>query len=213
MGFYDSTDWKKIRKIAVLNNINKHNGELICEYCGRAIVKDYDCIVHHKEPITDSNISDANITLNLDNLACVHARCHNEIHDKHFIPKMLRKVYLVYGAPKSGKTTFVRESKSQSDIVVDVNAIYDAMTLSDGRSTKLLSDIISVRDFVIDRIYTRAGQWRSAWVIGGYKYAGERERLAKRLSAELIHIDTPEDVCLERCQTDKEREIVRQYFH
>lgn len=44
----------------------------ICERCGKRGTE-----VHHKIPLTDENLDDPNISLNLDNLELLCTECHN----------------------------------------------------------------------------------------------------------------------------------------
>ena len=95
------------------------NGNIICEYCNKPIVKKYDCIGHHKTQLTDENVINADISLNPKNIAFVHHRCHNYIHNK--LGHVKRKIYIVYGAPLSGKSTFVKNNALKGDLIVDLD--------------------------------------------------------------------------------------------
>lgn len=70
--FYNSSMWQKQRKHKMLQENYK------CAGCG-GVAKD----VHHKITLTESNVNDLDISLNLDNLECLCRRCHNkETHGK-----------------------------------------------------------------------------------------------------------------------------------
>lgn len=58
--------------------ITRSNG--LCERCKARGIYKPGYIVHHKEYITPGNISNPNITLNLDNLEYVCEDCHNKEH-------------------------------------------------------------------------------------------------------------------------------------
>ena len=79
--FYQSKEWVNLMKIIRQERVNE-NGEIICAYCGKPIVKAYDCIGHHKVYLTEQNVNDAMISLNPENVELVHHVCHNRIHDK-----------------------------------------------------------------------------------------------------------------------------------
>lgn len=79
--FYKSDEWFNFTRVLKLERTNE-NGDLICEYCGEPIVKAYDCIGHHTIELDDSNVNDAEISLNPDNVQLVHHKCHNRIHSK-----------------------------------------------------------------------------------------------------------------------------------
>ena len=196
--FYKSTAWRNCTSILKAERTNEE-GLMICEHCGQPIVKAYDCIVHHKDPLTISNVNRPEIALNPDNLALLHHRCHNEVHNRFglYIPQ---KVVIVHGAPLAGKTSFVKSNKTDRDIVVDMDRLWNAITLEPlyVKNNYLKSVIFEARNNLIEQIRMRRGQWQTAWVIGSYPRSGERERLADRLGAELIHIDTPQAECMER---------------
>ena len=196
--FYKSKDWERFLG-AVKAERTKEDGLLYCEYCGQPLAKAYDVIGHHKEPLTLANVNDPAISLNPANIQLVHHRCHNVIHNR-FGLYMPQKVFIVHGSPLSGKTSFVKENKTDRDLIVDIDMIWRAITLDPMyiKNNYLKSNVFAVRDNLLDQIKMRRGTWQTAWVIGSYPMRGERERLADRLSAELIHIDTDKDTCLQR---------------
>ena len=196
--FYRGRDWEQFLKAIKAERTNA-SGLIECEYCRLPIVKAYDVIGHHIEPLTLSNVNNPAISLNASNVQLVHHRCHNAIHNR-FGLYMPQKVYIVHGSPLSGKTSFVKENKTDRDLVVDIDMIWSAVTLDQMyvKNNYLKSNIFAVRDNLLEQIKMRRGTWQNAWVIGAYPMRGERERLADRLSAELIHIDTDKDTCLER---------------
>ena len=72
--FYGSIAWRNCR-----DAYTRSAGGL-CERClekGRITPGD---VVHHKEPLTASNINDPDVTLSWDNLMLVCTQCHAEIH-------------------------------------------------------------------------------------------------------------------------------------
>lgn len=180
----------------------------ICEHCGQPIIKAYDCIGHHLRPLTIGNVNDPEVALNPDNIQLLHHNCHNEVHNR-FNLYMPQKVYIVHGSPLSGKSTFVRDNKSDRDIVVDLDAIWQAITASPPyvKNNSLRSNVFEVRSCLLDMIRTRKGDWQSAWVIGSYPSRAERERLADRLGAELIHIDVSKEECMQRLQAAGDRPV------
>lgn len=79
--FYKSKAWKDVRQFV----INRDNSK--CWYCGKFILKRIE--VHHKIELTEQNVGDWNISLNPENLVCMHSKCHTEHHDrlKRNLPK------------------------------------------------------------------------------------------------------------------------------
>jgi hypothetical protein len=190
--FYRSKEWESLRNQLRIERVD-NNGDVICEYCRKPIVKAYDIIAHHKTYLTESNVNDYSISLNPDNIQLVHFRCHNLIHDKGFKPK---RVYIVYGSPCSGKSYYVDSVATADDLIIDIDRIYEALNIT--RSNKLLNTVMSTYRHLIDIVKTRNGQWTNAYIVRGFPYAMERQRLADTLDAELIFIDTDKQTCLER---------------
>jgi predicted kinase len=77
----------------------------------------------------------------------VHHRCHNAIHER-FGYTSIQKVYIVYGPPLSGKTTYVRASKGRKDLVLDLDELYRAITLLPpyDKPSELALNIFQLRD-------------------------------------------------------------------
>lgn len=203
--FYQSTEWRTFRAGEIAARMHA-DGILYCEHCRKPILQSYDVILHHKQPLTMQNVNDYSISLNPENISIVHAKCHNELHSR-FGYCTQRKVYLVYGSPCSGKTTFVDSIKGNSDIVVDMDLIWQCITGREKyfKPNALKTNAFMVRDCLLDMVKTRAGKWEKAYVLTGGAMKGERERLATTLGAEYIHIDTPREVCLERLASDPQR--------
>ena len=195
--FYRSKEWENFRLILILERANE-NGEIICAHCGRPIVKQYDCIAHHIVELTEGNYRDASIALNPDNIALVHHKCHNEIHEKTGYKQP--KVYIVWGSPLSGKNTYVESVAKYGDLILDIDNLWQAVS---GRSryekpNRIKENVFALRDQMLAMIAQRRGYWQTAYIIGGYPLPNERERLAVKLGAECIHIDTSKEECIAR---------------
>ena len=88
--FYQSKEWRKL--LAQLKNERlNENGEIICQYCGKPVVKSFDIIGHHKVELTDENVNDFEVSLNPDNIIFLHHKCHNVVHNKFGYKQ--RKIY------------------------------------------------------------------------------------------------------------------------
>jgi len=203
--FYKSPEWINLRKQLMIQRSSPAKG-LECEHCHELILRDIDCIGHHIKELTPQNVNDANISLNPKNVLLIHHRCHNAIHER-FGQAMMQRVYIVYGAPLSGKTSYVRASKGHKDIVLDLDELYQAITLLPAydKPTELASNVFQLRDSLIDQIKTRTGKWSQAWIIGGYPLQTERQRLASVLGAELIYVEATKDECLSRLFNDTDK--------
>ena len=220
--FYTSDLWRKFRKNLILERINKSGGLIYDEFSGKPILNTYDIVLHHIQPLTMQNVNDYTISLNPDNIMIVTHKSHNEIH-KRFGYCTQRKVYYVYGAPCSGKNTFVNESKGNSDIIVDIDNVWECITGGERyyKPQALKINAFIMRDCMLDMVKTRAGKWERAWIIEGGARKAERERRIKSLGAEPIFIDTDKETCLNRLANDENRikyvdewtTYIEQYFN
>lgn len=212
--FYRRKPWLDLMKVLKLERVNS-NGELICEHCGQPIVKAYDCIGHHTIELTEQNVNDTNISLNPELIMLVHHRCHNEIH-KRFGFEDSKQVYLVWGPPCSGKSTFVMNNAGSEDIVCDIDKVWQMVSINAEyvKPARLSGNVFAIRDYILDMIRMRKGKWKNAYVMGGYPLTGERERLIKRLGAREIFIDTPKNICLERAseKPDEWKEFILEWW-
>lgn len=204
--FYSSQEWRSFRSKLINDRINPTDGVLYDEYSGKPILKAYDIVVHHIKPLTMQNVNDYSISLNPDNCMIVSQQSHNEIH-KRFGYVSERKVYYVYGAPCAGKTSFVQSIKGNSDIVIDMDNIWQCITGGQRyeKPNALKTNAFAVRDCLMDMIRTRAGKWERAYIIEGGAVKSERERKIASIGAEAIFIDTDKKTCLERLFNDCNR--------
>ena len=198
--FYRSKEWRSLL-IQLRQERLDSNGFVTCEYCGKPIVKAYDMIGHHKQELTEENVDDYDISLNPDNVQFVHHRCHNYIHNK--LGRTYRGVYLVYGSPLSGKSTWVHDNAEEGDLILDIDRIWACVSgLEEYRKPPRLNAVVfKIRDTILDCVKYRLGRWNNAYIIGGYPLQSERERLTKELNAQEIYIDTPREICEERLET------------
>ena len=203
--FYRSKDWIDLIQIIKLKRVDEY-GMLICEHCKKPIVAKYDCIGHHVIELTEDNVNDVNISLNEDNIMLVHHRCHNVIHNKLGIG--CKQVYIVYGSPLSGKSTYVKDCINYGDIVVDMDDIWQCISGQDRyvKPKRLTQNVFDIRNLLIDSIRMRKGNWLNAYVIGGYPLISERERLIKSLGAREIFVDISKEECIARLQSCNDRD-------
>ena len=204
--FYNSKEWIDFRLRIIADR------GVTCSECKKLILEDKDLHIHHIIELTLMNVNDYNISLNPSNVKVVCHECHNKIHKRfgHQEHKE-RGVYIIYGPPCSGKTTYVLNHKQDEDIVIDMDRLYEAITLLPryNKPDKLRYNVFALRNTLIDNIKTRYGGFNSAWIIGGYPNKYDRERLAKDLGAEVIHIQATEEECLDRLNNCND---YRQYY-
>ena len=203
--FYRSDQWENLLKILKLERIDSQ-GNIICAHCGKPIVKAYDCIGHHIIELTEENYTDANISLNPDNIQRGHHKCHNIIHNKLYSGN--RQVFIVYGSPLSGKSSYVTEAMVEGDLIIDMDSIWQCVSGCDRyvKPNRLKSVVFAVRDNLLESVKYRRGKWLNAYVIGGYPFKAERDRLVDMLGAREVFIDTDKDTCINRLLACEDRD-------
>lgn len=198
--FYQSREWRKLLDTLKTERVNE-DGQLICAYCGKPIVRKYDIIGHHKIHLTEENVNDYEVSLNPENVELVHHRCHNYIHNKLGYSK--REVYLVYGAPLSGHRQWAIDSMEVGDLLIDIDRIWACISGTEAeKPPRIKSQVFKVRDALIESVKYRAGKWNNCYIVGGYPLSSERERLVKELGARPIYIESTMEECLERLERD-----------
>jgi hypothetical protein len=203
--FYASQEWRQLRQLLIAERTNKADGILYCQHSGKPLLNSYDIVAHHTKPLTLQNVNDYAISLNPDNILLVSQRAHNEIHAR-FGYCAQRKVYIVHGAPCSGKTSFVDSIKGNSDLIVDIDSLWEAVTGKRYYKPPAVKQaVFAMRDALLDIVKTRAGNWERCFIIEGLPFKMERERRRDVYGAELIHSDTDEETCLQRLHADDSR--------
>ena len=205
--FYRSHEWESFRALLIQQRTNE-SGFVICDHCGKPIVKPYDLIAHHVKELDETNVHDHMVSLNPDNVVLVHFKCHNQIHERWqggnggWQPKP-KQVFIVYGSPCSGKTTWVNDVATKNDLVVDIDSLYECISIA-GRYDKpprLKGVVFQMRDFLYDIVKHRNGKWQNAFVITGGALRGDRERIAKLTGAtDLVYIEATKEECVQRLQ-------------
>lgn len=197
--FYKSKEWRKLITLIRLERVNE-DGNLICEHCGKPIVNKYDCIGHHTTFLTEDNVNNADISLNPNLIQLVHHSCHNKIHNK--LGYKRKEVYLVYGSPLSGKTTWVMDNMSEGDLVINIDNIWQCISGCDRyvKPPRLNSVVFGMRDYLLDCVRVRRGKWNNCYIVGGYPLISERERLCKQLGAREVYIESTKEECLQRLE-------------
>lgn len=222
--FYRSDDWANC-KAQVLHERQRSDGAIYCEHCGQVILKGFNpqannnagaIVFHHKTYLTNYNVNDARISINPANIQIVHWSCHNEIHERFTggIPE--KKVYLITGAPCSGKTSFVRERIRANDIILDIDDIWQTISgqprYTKPNSVKAL--VFAVRDELKGLIGRGAGAWRNAYIIESLAAISDRRREAERYKAhnvEVITMQTTQDECLQRLHSNPNGRDIKAY--
>ncbi len=194
--FYNSSEWQRAKQMA----LDKTNG--FCQNCGAPAEQ-----VHHIKHLTLENVNDYNISLNPNNLVALCIGCHNKQHQRALGNKshkntIEQKVFLIWGSPLSGKTTYVKEHMIKGDLVLDVDNIWECISLQPRyiHPDSLLKNMFAIREILLDNIKVRKGDWTNAWVIGGFADKYTRDKMIKELGAESIYISATKEECIDRAK-------------
>ena len=118
-----------------------------------------------------------------------------------------KNVYIIGGAPGSGKSTYVAGRKTDNDLVVDLDHICAALNCTGElyQNHEYILDIaLQIQEMLYKAIEQRSGKWADAYVVTAASKA-EAEKLARRLSGELVMMDVPLDVCISNIRGDDRR--------
>ena len=203
--FYCRKEWLQLAQSAKI----KSGG--VCAGCGE-IFDISELRPHHKIELTLDNIDDVNIALNPDNIEVLCHNCHNLQHNRYGHRISEKHVYIVYGSPFAGKTTYVETVATRNDVVVDLDKIHQAICVCSKYdkpdATKQIA--FHIRDYLYDEIRTATPRrrWQNAYIVGMFYNRYDRDELVKEYGAELIHITTPKDECIKRaCETLKQKSL------
>lgn len=197
--FYRSKEWAEFRAYLIAER-TAADGFVYDEITGKPIIKAYDIILHHKIELTLENVNDANITLNPANIQIVSFKTHNAIHARY--GKWTRHIYLVFGSPLSGKSTYVKERAGIHDLIIDTDKIYACISNNPLyiKSNRLYECKEAVESALLDCVKHKRGKWINAFIIGSIPYAfkAQRERFCAEYGCEEIYIDCTKDEALSR---------------
>lgn len=226
--FYGGDEWQAC-KVQVIHQRMREYGAIYCEHCGRLILKGFNpkeknnagaIVFHHKIFLNAGNVNDASISINPENIAVLHWTCHNEVHGRfgfgggNNIPE--KKVYLITGAPCSGKTTWARERIGENDLILDIDDIWQTIS-GQPRYTKpsaVKPFVFAARDEIKNMVARGAGTWRNAFIIEGLPSKMDRQREADRYRAhntEIITMNTEQAECLARLHANPNGRNVKDY--
>lgn len=108
---------------------------------------------------------------------------------------------VVCGAPGSGKTSWVRSQIRRGELVVDVDALFAALTMRPlyDKPESLIGEVLGARDYIVENL-------EPAWVISSDPTAAYRAEMRARHGARVVVIETAPDVCIERIAGDARRD-------
>ncbi|OGS54476.1 MAG: hypothetical protein A2Y20_04055 [Firmicutes bacterium GWF2_51_9] len=91
-------------------------------------------------------------------------------------------------------------------MILDLDELYQANTLLPAydKPSELVMNVYRIRE-LLDQMKIRIGNWQNAWIIGGYSFQLERQRLAIAMGAELFFVEATKEECLRRLFEDKDK--------
>lgn len=112
-------------------------------------------------------------------------------------------VFVVYGSPCSGKSTFIAEHMTDNDIVCDVDLLYLAISKHNAHDADLYTHEVArqLQSSLLDIIRDRKGGWQNAYVVSIANTDEKLKQDMERINADdAIFIDSPYNVCMERAK-------------
>ena len=116
-----------------------------------------------------------------------------------------KEIYIICGAPGSGKSTYVKEKAKQNDLIIDLDNILMQFTnepiyTSAERYIKLA---ICKRNEILNSLnyYTNT----TIWFIVSAPTREERKHWKEQLGGTIIILDTPKEECYKRLENDVRR--------
>lgn len=112
-------------------------------------------------------------------------------------------VYLIYGSPCSGKSTYVKEHFKAGDIVCELDKLYAALCFNEEHKEELYAQEVAkeLQKCLLDIIRDRKGHWHNAYVVSLANTPEKLKAAMERVNADqAIYIDTPYEVCMERAK-------------
>ena len=109
---------------------------------------------------------------------------------------------VIWGAPCSGKTTYVREHAKAGDVICDYDALYQAISgLPEKKRVQTLDSFILD---LIENVYNLISSHNelNAWIITATRDRAKVDILVKRFDAELVALEVSREEAHRRCDAD-----------
>lgn len=122
-------------------------------------------------------------------------------------------VTIVTGPPGAGKTTYVQKHAQWGDLILDVDALYSALSGQPWyeKPSALLPFVLDARDAILARLH-QASELRHAWLITSEADHAELQRLKARFAANLLVLEVDPAECLRRITADPRRAALAHHW-
>ena len=127
-----------------------------------------------------------------------------------------KEVFIICGAPGSGKTTYASQHHQPGDLIVDMDTIVAALTGDETAHPdyeNILDVAIAVRTTLYNIIENGTGDWKRAFVITSSMNDGAVIALAKQLHATVHYMETTKEECKRRIANDKTRQDKELFYN
>ena len=123
----------------------------------------------------------------------------------------MKNVFIVSGAPGSGKTTYVKNHKKAGDLVIDLDYICAALQLetnAHANHDSVWRMAVCARDSLYPFIANRFGDWNDCWIVTAEARQDKLKELARMVRAtDTIEINTTLAENLKQIERDKSRTL------
>lgn len=173
--------------------------------------------IHQKEGITtpcahahhiQSVESRPDLAFVMTNLMSVCTKCHSMLEQKAKEKESEHPCeYLcIFGAPASGKSTYVEQHKKPGDMIVDVDALYRALGCDTRDHPKsMMPFVLDARDAILSRL-KQPHDLKRVWVITTTKRVADWCSFSLR--ARLVTMTATQEECIARVNASAERQCV-----
>ena len=133
--------------------------------------------------------------------------------EEHTARQRTTKVTLVCGPPGSGKTTYVLKRFQRSDLIVDFDGLFSALSGLPFRDKppELFPFVFAAKEAVLNRLH-KGSEVRHAWIIMGGAKREDRNEIVSKYGADLVVLEERAEECERRIlesRGEEERDTMR----